>query len=103
MTPSLAQLDAVLHAAGSVHQLPTLTLAGWVVEARTALTELLADIADKDDDCWQMVRDSHCPDCTVGCVPNHLNRGPCAYHRATALLRTIDRHTTQPAPRAAKG
>jgi hypothetical protein len=28
-----------------------------------------------------------CLECTAGTTPNHLNTGPCAYHRARVLVR----------------
>jgi hypothetical protein len=38
--------------------------------------------------------DHGCIECTLGTVPNHLNTGPCAYHRAKTLLRSqVEDHT----------
>ena len=30
--------------------------------------------------------ESSCPECTLGTVPDNLNRGPCLYHQAKTLL-----------------
>lgn len=32
------------------------------------------------------LKDSGCPDCTSGTVPDRLNTGPCAFHNAKRLL-----------------
>lgn len=32
------------------------------------------------------LKDSGCPDCTSGTVPDRLNTGPCAFHTAKRLL-----------------
>lgn len=34
--------------------------------------------------------EASCRDCTHGTTPDHLHKGPCAYHRARALLARIE-------------
>lgn len=35
--------------------------------------------------------ESYCLECTAGTTPNHLNKGPCEYHKAlTAIARAKD-------------
>jgi len=61
-------------------------------EAITGMKELIAGLV-------QVIRDSHddsegrypcadsgCIDCTVGTVPDRLNTGRCAYHKAVMFL-----------------
>jgi len=88
----LAELDAVRGERDEARERTELAFIAYHHE-REALRDLLAYIADHDDDCWQMLRDQHCPDCTAGCVPDHLNRGPCPYHQARRALaeRTEER------------
>lgn len=55
---------------------------------RDVITRLVALIDQTRDDSegHYPTPDSGCIDCTQGCVPNHRNTGPCAYHDAVRLL-----------------
>ena len=54
-----------------------------VERLREALEDMADEFADLDDD---MPTSAGCIECTQGTVPNNLNKGLCAYHRARAAL-----------------
>ena len=52
-----------------------------------ALKSLIAD----EDNREERSLDPFCQDCTEGCTPNHLVKGPCAYHQAVAVIRAAEK------------
>lgn len=57
-------------------------------ELEGALTKLMAWIDAEDDNREGELREREpfCNECTGGCTPYDLDKGPCAYHRAAAAL-----------------
>ena len=49
------------------------------------------ETAQSDSEGHYPVPDAGCFDCTVGTVPDRLNTGLCAYHRALVVLNAEDR------------
>lgn len=57
-------------------------------ELETALNRLVLTYENtlSESDGRFPLKDSGCPDCTSGTVPDRLNTGPCAFHNAKRLL-----------------
>ncbi len=49
--------------------------------------QVLHDLCHELDQRDFSMAEASCPDCTAGTTPNDLNKGPCAWHRAQALLK----------------
>lgn len=60
--------------------------------AITALRGLLA-LYDPESGTIDVRPEPSCTECTAGTTPNHLNRGPCAYHRALAVVAQAEGRT----------
>lgn len=59
---------------------------GWTIDATAA--DVLSILREAVDDYEDQERSGEpsCIECTSGATPNHLNKGPCWYHRARAIL-----------------
>lgn len=54
---------------------------------RDALGELVEWLEDNDDDCFPLLREAYCQECTGGQTPARFDRGLCPFHRAKRVLR----------------
>lgn len=61
----------------------------WTVDASAA--ELVAALRDAvaDYESQERYGEASCPECTYDTTPHTMNKGPCWYHRARALLSRV--------------
>lgn len=61
-----------------------------MIVALPALFDTLRGFMAQYDDNEGPPAEAYCFECTVGTVPNSLNKGPCPYHNAKAILARVN-------------
>lgn len=58
-----------------------------MTDCAIAILRDLLSAYDEERQAIDVSADAGCLECTGGTTPSHLTTGPCAFHRAQALLR----------------